>query len=49
MRDTISKTRERRTPPGVRELKLGGEAQRHEAQIRRTPPGVRELKPDPHG
>ena len=34
----------RRTPPGVRELKLEGVAIIKEAYRRRTPPGVRELK-----
>ena len=34
-----------RTPPGVRELKLGVDNTAYTV-VRRTPPGVRELKPD---
>ena len=35
---------ESRTPPGVRELKLGHPSAEVVAEGRRTPPGVRELK-----
>ena len=36
----------RRTPPGVRELKLVYHKVLTLLLMRRTPPGVRELKPD---
>ena len=36
----------RRTPPGVRELKLPSSGLRGFASRSRTPPGVRELKPE---